>query len=202
MLKRLRISEKAAIQDRLDSDETLVSFSRQSRFKPGGAMGVTPNTIYLTTKRVIIRNPIRLGFGENIEDYYYNNITNVRLEKGILSASIVLFVRGMTEISKTERNDQYWGRNAPGTIDGIPKDKAEEMYAYIRKQIDGANVRKRGADADGDKTSGFVGVDPAAHKAASETAITILRKRYAAGEITADEFDAMKANLDKKTKKK
>lgn len=124
------------IKSRLDSGETIIASARQSRIRPGGAALINPNSIYLTEKRVIIRNPIRLGFGENIEDYYYKNLTNVRLEKGIFSASVVLFVRGMTEISKSDRNKVLWGRKSYGSIDAISKDEAEIMYKIIRKKID------------------------------------------------------------------
>ncbi len=128
-------SEVEKIRDRLDSDETVIMSARQSRVLPGGAALINPNTVYLTEKRVIIRNLIRLGFGENIEEYYYNTITNIRLEKGLFSSSLVFFVRGMTEMSKSERNHIFWGRNTNGTIDAIPKKSAEKMYRFIRGKI-------------------------------------------------------------------
>ena len=124
------------IQMRLDEDEKVVMSATQSRILPGGAALINPNTIYCTEKRVIIRNPIRLGYGENIEEYYYKDITNIRLEKGLLSSSIVLFVRGMTEMSKMSRKNIYWGRDVNGTIDALKKGQAEKLYKFIRSKVE------------------------------------------------------------------
>lgn len=127
--------EHDKIQNRLDPGEHIIMSATQSRIRPGGAALINPNTIYLTEKRIIIRNPTRLGFGENIEEYHYSQITNIRLESGLLSSSLVFFVRGMTELSKNERNHVFWGRDSNGTIDAIPKESAENMYRVIRGKM-------------------------------------------------------------------
>ena len=64
--------------------------------------GINPNSIFVTEKRVIIRSPVTFGLGEHIEEYFYHQITNVRLEKGVMSASLVFYIPGMTELSKSE----------------------------------------------------------------------------------------------------
>ena len=79
-------TEVRKIKDRLDEGESVIMYVRQSRIKPGGAQILTPNTLFITEKRIIIRNPVRLGLGEHIEEYFYQQITNVRLEKGLFSA--------------------------------------------------------------------------------------------------------------------
>ena len=48
------------IRDVLNPDENVIIVARQSRILPGGSY-VTPNTIYATEKRLIIRNPYLLG---------------------------------------------------------------------------------------------------------------------------------------------
>ena len=133
--KSTKQKEVKKIQDRLDPDESVIMFARQSRFKPGGAAIITPNTIFITEKRVVIRNPIRLGLGEHIEEYFYHQITNIKLEKGLFSASLIFAIPGMTEISKNDRDTVLWGRNSKGVIDAIPKDAAEKIYQYIRQKI-------------------------------------------------------------------
>ena len=90
------------IMDRLDAGEEVLLSSTQSRFLPGGAALINPNTIFATNKRVIIRTPVRVGLAENIEEYFYDQITNIRIEKGIFSASLLFFIPGMTEISKEQ----------------------------------------------------------------------------------------------------
>lgn len=169
--------EHATITGRLDPGESIVMSARQSRLRPGGAALVTPNTVFLTERRVIIRNPQRLGFGEHIEEYWYRRITNVRLEKGIFSASLIFAIPGLTEISKANRESLLWGRDAVGTIDAIPKEAAERMYEYVRKRIaECAAGRDRRADQD----------DP----------VRILKARYARGEISKEEFDEIRKDLE------
>ena len=171
-------SESEKINKRLDHDESILFSARQSRFKPGGAAFFTPNTIFLTEKRVIIRNPTRLGLGENIEEYFYRQITNVRLEKGVFSASLIFAIPGMTEISKLSRDDVMWGRNSEGVIDAIPKNNAEYMYNYIRKRIGEKHDEKNNVQ-----------------NPQTEDPLTIAKSRYAKGEITIEEFEEIKKNL-------
>ncbi len=113
--------------------------ARQSRIKPGGGAIITPNTIFVTEKRVIIRNPIRLGLGEHIEGYFYHQITNIRLEKELFSSFLIFAISIMTEISKTDRRELYWGRKSQGVIDAISKDAAEKIYNHIRQKINETN---------------------------------------------------------------
>ncbi len=46
------------IKPRLDKDESVILCATQSRIKPGGIALINPSTVFLTGKRVIIRNPI------------------------------------------------------------------------------------------------------------------------------------------------
>ena len=170
--------ESVKIQGRLDGDENIVFSARQSRYKPGGAAVVTPNTIFLTEKRAVIRNPTRLGLGENIEEYFYHQITNIRLEKGVFSASLIFAIPGMTEISKSSRKMMLWGRDSEGVIDAIPKKIAEQMYEYVRKKI-----REKKNEKDSQQNP------------CVEDPLAIIKFRYAKGEITKQEFEGMKKDL-------
>lgn len=175
--------ETGRILRRLDPDESIVMSVRQSRTKPGGAALITPHTIFATEKRVIIRSPTRLGLGENIEVYDYSVIKSIHLEKGLLSSSVVFFVEGMSEISKQDRKWKVRGRTAAGTIDTIPKSKAEELYRYVWARI--REVRGQGANT--------APVPPA--PVPREDPLVILRARYANGEISRQEFLTMKEDL-------
>lgn len=177
--KQVDDDEYLKIKDRLDDGERIVYSARQSRIKPGGAAIITPNTIFLTEKRVLIRNPTRLGLGENIEEYGYYQITNVRLEKGLFSSSLIFAISGMTEISKYSRKVAIWGRDSEGVIDAIPKKIAEQMYEYIREKIKAEKTKKE----DSKSTTRH------------DDSLNILKARYAKGEITKEEFEEMKTTL-------
>ena len=127
--KALKEIEK--ISDRLDDDEEVLEVAKQGRMNPGATSLTTPNTIFATDRRLIIRNPTMLGARQNVEYFDYDKITNIKLEKGILSSTIVLSYPGMDKLAGL----LTWGREDDGEIDGIPKDKAENILQIVRNAI-------------------------------------------------------------------
>jgi hypothetical protein len=130
------------IAEMLNPDEKVLLVARQSRIKPGGSH-FTPNIIYATDRRIIVRDPYMLGIKENVVDIPYDIITSIKLEKGLLSSTIRFKAPGlmsstrlgmMDSIVDGEDNDQG------GIIEAIPKDKAEDLLEIIRPgmQNDGA----------------------------------------------------------------
>jgi hypothetical protein len=55
------------IHEMLNPNENVVLVARQSRVLPGGSY-ITPNIIYATNRRIIMRDPYMLGIKENIID--------------------------------------------------------------------------------------------------------------------------------------
>ncbi len=93
-------------------------------------MALTPDTILVTRKRIAMRNPTKLGLGENVEDCSYDQITSVKLEKGPLSASIQFTIPGMAEMSKSGKwSGLAWGRRDEVVIGAIPKGEAAPTLA-------------------------------------------------------------------------
>lgn len=84
------LEEIKKIASRLEQDEEVLLAAKQSRMKPGGSVTATPNVIFATDRRVIIRNPTMLGMRENIDDISYDKIISVKLEKGVFSATILI----------------------------------------------------------------------------------------------------------------
>ncbi len=126
--KALKEIEKIA--DRLDDDEAVLEVAKQGRMNPGGAI-TTPNTIFATDRRLIIRNPTMLGARQNVEYFDYDKITNIKLEKGIFSSTIVLSYPGMDKLASM----LTWGREDDGEIKGLEKDKAENILQIVRNAI-------------------------------------------------------------------
>ena len=79
------LDEINKITEMLNPDEKVFLVARQSRIKPGGSH-FTPNIIYATDRRIIIRDPYMLGIKENVVDIPYDIITSIKLEKGLLSS--------------------------------------------------------------------------------------------------------------------
>ena len=130
------LNEIEKIADRLDEGEKVLEVATQSKLKPGGA-NFSPNTVFATDRRLIIRNPTMFGARHNIEDFEYDNLTNIKLEKGLFSSTLVITAPGMGTAARNSTMSGLlpWGRNEDGSIDGIPKDKAENILKIVRNAI-------------------------------------------------------------------
>jgi hypothetical protein len=74
------LEEISKIAEMLNPDEKVLLVAKQSRIKPGGSH-FTPNIIYATDRRIIVRDPYMLGIKENVVDIPYDIITSIKLEK-------------------------------------------------------------------------------------------------------------------------
>ncbi len=111
------------IASRLDKDEIVEIVARQSKYKPGGS-AVTPDTIFVTNKRIIIRNPTMLGAREKVDAIAFDQITSVQLGKGVFSSTIKLRAYGYQE-----------------DIEAIPTE-AEKIVEYINNVIKNLSATK------------------------------------------------------------
>jgi hypothetical protein len=139
---RDELEEIRKIANRLDQDERVLFVAKQSRMKPGGSVLATPNIVFATDRRVIIRNPTMLGMRENIEDIPYDKMTSVKLEKGVFSSTVLIRAPGLSEMSRVSKSSGLiaWGRGEDGQIDALPKDKGERLFTVIREGIDRAKA--------------------------------------------------------------
>ena len=121
------------INEILNPDEKVLLVARQSKIKPGGSF-FTPNIIYATDRRIIIRDPYMLGIKANVVDIPYDIITSLKLEKGLLSSTIRFKAPGLMSSTKLGMMDSVieGEDDQTGTIEAIPKDKAEDLLEIIR----------------------------------------------------------------------
>jgi hypothetical protein len=136
------LDEITKISDILNPDEKVLLVAKQSRIKPGGSK-LTPNIVYATDKRIIIRDPYMLGMRENIVDIPYDIITSVKLEKGILSSTIRFRAPGLVSPSRLGMIEGLIDgeHDQDGKIDAIPKDKAEKLLETIREGMQGPKTK-------------------------------------------------------------
>jgi Bacterial PH domain/Short C-terminal domain len=123
----------------LNPDEKILLVARQSRIRPGGSC-LTPNTVYATDRRIIIRDPYMLGIKENIVDIPYDIITSVKLEKGLLSSTIRFKAPGLvssTRLGMMEEIIDGQEEEHGGKIEAITKKRAEELIQIIRSGMQG-----------------------------------------------------------------
>src|SRR5918996_6142146 len=131
------------ITDMLNPDEKVLLVARQSKIKPGGSY-FTPNTIYATDRRLIIRDPYMLGLKANVVDIPYDIITSLKLEKGLLSSTIRFKAPGLMSSTKLGMMDSIieGEDDQTGIIEAISKDKAQDLLEIIRSGMQSSTNRK------------------------------------------------------------
>lgn len=131
-----QLSEIEKVSDRLEADEEVLLVAKQTKnpLKPGGSI-LTPNNIIVTDKKLIIRNPSALGLRQKLEMYSYDNIVDVKLERGVMSSSLTINVPGSVD---------------DGVIDAVGKDEAEQILRIIQdaiKKLKGMNNQQQVAQS-------------------------------------------------------
>ena len=137
------LEEISKITEMLNPDEKVLLVARQSRIKPGGSLH-TPNIIYATDRRIIIRDPYMLGIKENVVDIPYDIVTSVKLEKGLLSSTIRFKAPGLVSSTRLGMMDSLIDDedDQGGIIEAIPKDKAQDLLEIIRSGMQTSVNRK------------------------------------------------------------
>src|SRR5919198_5091082 len=141
------LKEISKIRHMLNPNEEVFVVARQSRLKPGGS-AFTPNVVFATDRRIIIKDPSMLGMRENVVDIPYDMISSVRLDKGMFSSNVIFKAPGLINSGRKGRLDKmmegYGDKSGlaeeDGMIAAIPKNKAEKLVEIIRNGID----RERG----------------------------------------------------------
>jgi hypothetical protein len=141
------LDEIGKISYMLNPHEEVFVVARQSRLKPGGSK-FTPNVIFATDRRIIIKDPSMFGLREDIVDIPYDMISSVRIDKGVFSSNVIFKAPGLINssrrgkldklmmIDKDEFRREQVGEEEDGIITAIPKDKAEELLEVIRNGMD------------------------------------------------------------------
>ncbi len=156
-----------AVKKMLLADEQVRAVIKQSRLKAA----ITPDSIVITDQRIIRYSPSAMGLRKEIEDYRYEDIANLRIDKGILFATITVKRRFMSEDL---------------ILDDLPRGQAD----YISRAIQ-ENLRRVNAAATSSVTA-----NKQRPPAAPEDPLQVLKLRFARGEITKEQFEDMKRALE------
>ena len=129
---------------------------------------VTPDSIFVTTERVIIRRPIILGMRDT-KDFRYADMANVHVYKGILNSTVRVKMRFMSDDL---------------VLRGIPPKKAREISKAIQAGLDGRY-----------ETAQETTKTATTEAKSNEDLLKLIKKRYFGGEITREEYEHMKREL-------
>jgi hypothetical protein len=113
------------ITHRLDKGEQVQFIARQSKHRPGGSF-TTPDTIFVTNKRIVIRDPSLLGVRENIVSVSYDKITSIELERGVFSSKIIIRAPGFAD-----------------EMEAISKKAAEQIVQYVKNSMDKIKIESQ-----------------------------------------------------------
>lgn len=161
------LSEIDRIKNMLDAAETIKAVARQSKIMPGGKL-ITPKTLFATDKRLLIRDPSSPGLRSDVDAIPYTQINNVKLENGVFTSKVII-------------SSGYFNNDQQGFIDAIPKEKAAKIVAIVNEGIRRSQTHTTEV------------IQP---KSVDDDPLTILKRRYAKGEITKEQFEEMKETLE------
>jgi hypothetical protein len=137
------LEEIKKIRHMLNPNEEVFVVARQYRLKPGGS-AFTPDIVFGTDRRIIIKDPSMLGLRENILDIPYDMISSVRIDKGVFSSNIIFKAPGLINSGRRGKLDKmmegYGDVSGLGEEEGIitviHKSKAEDLLEVIRNGMD------------------------------------------------------------------
>ncbi len=116
IFRGLEIEVPRDIKELLISGEKVLHSVRQARLE----QALTPDSIFVTTHRIIVRRPTTLGLRRNITDYRYTDMANTRIEKGLINSSIFIDMRFLSEEC---------------VLRGIPNKSAARIFRTIQERI-------------------------------------------------------------------
>jgi len=163
--KTLKIPK--AIKKMLLADEQVMAVIKQSRLKAA----ITPDSIIITNQRIIRCSPSSFGLHKEIEDYRYEDMANLKINKGILFATITVKRRFMSEDL---------------ILDNLPEGQVDYVFRLIQE-----NLRRMG-----NATTSPVTTNQQTPLTSSEDPLQVLKLRFARGEITKEQFEEMKKVLE------
>jgi len=131
------LDEIKKIAEMLNPNEEVFVVARQSRLKPGGSH-FTPNIVFATDRRIIIKDPSMLGLHEEVVDIPYDMITSIRLDKGVFSSNVIFRAPGLKSSGRLGMIEKLTGSEygEDTVITAIPKDKAQDLVEVIRNGMD------------------------------------------------------------------
>jgi hypothetical protein len=200
------LDDISKIAEMLNPDEKVLLVARQSRIKPGGSH-FTPNIIYATDRRIIVRDPYMLGIKENVVDIPYDIITSIKLEKGLLSSTIRFKAPGLMSSTKLGMMDSIVDGedDQGGVIEAISKNKAEDLLEIIRSGMQNDGGGGKSAPSKKQKPSSEL-LESKEYTVPFNQSISIadelrkLAKLKEEGILTEEEFKQMKQDLIRKNR--
>ena len=132
---------------------------------------ITPDAIFVTTERVMIRRPSMFGLTSQNRDFRYADMGNVTVHRGILNASISVKMRMLSHNL---------------VLRSIPNEIAPQISRTIQEGIDGR------FEGYGEEHRQAYSAKPSS---SDDDLLKILKYRYVKGELSKEEYESMKKDI-------
>ncbi|HRF47581.1 MAG TPA: PH domain-containing protein [Anaerolineales bacterium] len=183
-------SAARAVEDRiqqiLTSGEEILHVAMQN---PVTALSAAPDSVVLTNKRFIIYRPKFLG-GAQFEDYIWRDLSEARLEEGLLSSKISL-----KSVTGKLLSMEHMHKGAARKVYSL----AQDMEERVREERRLREMEEKRAAAGGINISGGLsGAAPATPAQPADDPVEKLgqlKRMLEGGLITAEEYEAKKKEL-------
>ena len=131
------------IKQYFDQDERILYVTTQDEEKKQEHSVTDVNMIFVTDKRILIRNDTTRGAKSLIRDMPYDNISSLKLQEGLLTSSVVFNGAGFAEVNTISQASlqRAWGIEEETIIDSVPKKDAKELVNILREQIEKNGVK-------------------------------------------------------------
>src|SRR5215212_4810597 len=175
---RNELEEIQRIADGLSKDEKVMFVARQSRFKPGGSKG-SPETLFVTSQRLIFRNPSMMGMREHFSSVNFDKISSLNVKKGFFSSTLKIRAEGFA-----------------GDVDAIDKEKIEKILLYIQEKMNHTTtsaIQSRTDTTTTITTATTTASNPQSSSAVDE--LTKLARLQEQGILSEPEFNQMKQEI-------
>jgi hypothetical protein len=178
------LEEIRRIANRLVKDEKVIFVTKQSRFKPGGSKS-SPATFFVTSQRLIVRNPSMMGMRENFSFVHYDRISSLNVKKGFFSSTLKIMAEGFA-----------------GDIDAIDKEKAEKIMSYIEERMNQATsssaVQSRTDPTTTNTTTTTTATSNPQSSSSAADELTKIARLKEQGILSEAEFNQMKQEILRK----
>ena len=135
-------NEIKKIKKYMSQDERILYVTRQDKEKQESS-ATNASMIFVTDKRIIIRNATSFGMKDLIQDMPYDNISSIKLQEGLSSSRVVFNGAEFAEVDtmSQESLQRAWGIEEETIIDSIPKKDAKEFVNILREQLEKNEIK-------------------------------------------------------------
>lgn len=143
---------------------------------------ISPDSIFITTERIMFRGPRWFGLWGKNRDYRYEDMGNVTIRRGLLNSSIHVKMRLLTY---------------DVCLIAIPNEVAPLIARAIQEGLDGrfAHIGSGYSTPDGVQESAPPERSQSQRVPTNDELLSFLKYRYTKGEITRDEYERMKRDI-------